>query len=73
VTDTASHSPALSGRRRQAARNDQRILKAARDVFVADPSAPISDVAKRAGVGIRLFTRDMRGRKIFSASFVVMG
>jgi AcrR family transcriptional regulator len=52
VTDTTSHSPALSGRRREAARNDQRILEAARDVFVADPSAPISDVAKRAGVGI---------------------
>jgi AcrR family transcriptional regulator len=52
VTDTTSHSPPLSGRRREAARNDQRILEAARDVFVADPSAPISDVAKRAGVGI---------------------
>ena len=42
----------LSGRRRQAARNDQLILTAAREVFLADPGAPISDVAKRAGVGI---------------------
>lgn len=41
-----------SGRRQQAARNDQRILEAAREVFVSDPSAPISEVAKRAGVGI---------------------
>jgi AcrR family transcriptional regulator len=42
----------LSGRRAQAARNDQRILDAAREVFVADPGAPIAAVAKRAGVGI---------------------
>jgi AcrR family transcriptional regulator len=42
----------LSGRRAEAARNDQRILDAARAVFVADPGAPIAAVAKRAGVGI---------------------
>jgi AcrR family transcriptional regulator len=42
----------LSGRRAQAARNDQRILEAAREVFLADPGAPISAVADRAGVGI---------------------
>jgi AcrR family transcriptional regulator len=42
----------LSGRRRQAARNDRLILQAAREVFLADPGAPIGDVAKRAGVGI---------------------
>jgi AcrR family transcriptional regulator len=42
----------LSGRRAQAARNDRLILDAAREVFVADPGAPISAVAERAGVGI---------------------
>lgn len=48
----------LSGRRRQAARNDQLILEAARQVFLANPEAPISDVAQRAGVGISaLYTR----------------
>jgi AcrR family transcriptional regulator len=45
-------SPPLSGRRAQAARNDERILEAARAVFVADPDAPIAAVAKEAGVGI---------------------
>jgi AcrR family transcriptional regulator len=45
-------SKPLSGRRAEAARNDQRILDAAREVFVADPGAPIAAVAKRAGVGI---------------------
>ena len=39
------------GRRAQAARNDQRILDAARAVFVADPGAPVAAVAQRAGVG----------------------
>jgi AcrR family transcriptional regulator len=42
----------LSGRRAQAARNDQLILDAARAVFIADPAAPITAVAKHAGVGI---------------------
>jgi AcrR family transcriptional regulator len=42
----------LSGRRAEAARNDARILEAAREVFVADPGAPIATVAARAGVGI---------------------
>jgi AcrR family transcriptional regulator len=48
----------LSGRKAQAARNDQVILQAAKSVFLADPGAPISAVAKRAGVGIgALYTR----------------
>jgi AcrR family transcriptional regulator len=42
----------MSGRRAQAARNDQLILDSARAVFLADPAAPISAVAKHAGVGI---------------------
>ena len=50
MTEPASRP--LSGRRAQAARNDELILQAARAVFVSDPSAPISAVAERAGVGI---------------------
>ena len=49
---TESTPPRLSGRRAQAARNDQLILDAARAVFIADPDAPITAVAKQAGVGI---------------------
>jgi AcrR family transcriptional regulator len=41
-----------SGRAAEAERNDGLILEAAREVFVADPSAPITAVAKQAGVGI---------------------
>jgi AcrR family transcriptional regulator len=53
----------VSGRRAQAARNDQRILEAARDVFLANPAAPISDVAKRAGVGISALYRRYPGKQ----------
>jgi AcrR family transcriptional regulator len=42
----------LRGRKGQAALNDEAILAAAREVFLADPGAPIAAVAARAGVGI---------------------
>jgi AcrR family transcriptional regulator len=41
-----------SGRGAEAARNDQQIIESARAVFLADPGAPITAVAKHAGVGI---------------------
>src|SRR5215467_12686694 len=51
------HGP-MSGRQAEAARNDRRILESARAVFVDDPGAPITAVAKHAGVGISaLYTR----------------
>ena len=42
----------LRGRQAQAVHNDELILQAAREVFLADPGAPISAVSERAGVGI---------------------
>src|SRR3954468_11528708 len=54
---TRTDAPPASGRRAQAARNDAAILESARDVFIANPSAPIADVAKRAGVGISALYR----------------
>ena len=54
---------ALSGRQAQAARNDRRILEAAREVFTADPNAPISAVAERAGVGISALYRRYRSKE----------
>jgi AcrR family transcriptional regulator len=41
-----------SCRRAEAAAQRTFILDAAREVFLADPAAPIAVVAKRAGVGI---------------------
>jgi len=45
-------SKALGGRKAQAAHNDEAILDAARAVFMRDASAPVSAVARQAGVGI---------------------
>jgi AcrR family transcriptional regulator len=53
----------LPGRRGQAARNDALILQAARDVFLADPKAPIAAVAERAGVGISALYRRYAGKE----------
>lgn len=53
----------LPGRRQQAALNDAKILQAARAVFLADPRAPISDVAERAGVGISALYRRYPGKE----------
>lgn len=52
-----------SGRQAEAARNDQRILAAARQVFMANPDAPISAVAERAGVGISALYRRYRSKE----------
>jgi AcrR family transcriptional regulator len=60
-TTTPTTTP-LSGRRAQAARNDQLILEAARAVFTADPQAPIATVADRAGVGIAALYRRYRSK-----------
>jgi len=56
MSEQATAGP-LSGRRAEAARNDERILDAAREVFLADPEAPISTVATRAAVGISALYR----------------
>lgn len=56
-------TPALSGRKAQAARNDTAILEAARTVFLRDPSAPIAAVAQEAGVGISALYRRFAGKE----------
>src|SRR3569832_80866 len=56
----------LGGRRAEAARNDVRVLSAAREVLTLEPDAPMSDIARRAGVGVgslyrRYASREARG------------
>src|SRR4051794_39472456 len=63
----------LSGRRAEAARNDERILAAARDVFLADPGAPIAAVATRAGVGISALYRRYEGKEGLLRALAVDG
>lgn len=54
----------LSGRRREAARNDVGILDAAREVFLADPAAPVASVAARANVGISALYRRYASKEV---------
>ncbi|MEU8276535.1 TetR/AcrR family transcriptional regulator [Microbispora bryophytorum] len=56
-------STGLTGRRGQAARNDAAILDAAREVFLADPKAPVAAVAERAGVGMSALYRRYPGKE----------
>lgn len=55
---------ALPGRKAQAARNDELILEAAREVFLADAAAPIAAVAERAGVGISALYRRYASKEV---------
>jgi AcrR family transcriptional regulator len=54
----------LSGRKAQAARNDEVILEAARAVFLDDPGAPIAAVAERARVGISALYRRYPSKEV---------
>jgi AcrR family transcriptional regulator len=63
----------LSGRRAQAARNDEAILAAARRVFVDDPEAPVSAVAQAAGVGISALYRRYPGKEDLLARLCLDG
>ncbi|WP_243723070.1 TetR/AcrR family transcriptional regulator [Actinomadura sp. 7K507] len=59
--ETTARVP-MSGRKAQAARNDEIIRQAARAVFTADPGAPISAVAEHAGVGISALYRRYKSK-----------
>src|ERR1700689_4008452 len=56
------HPAPTSGRKAQARHNDERILEAAREVFLANPEAPIALVASRARVGIGALYRRYRSK-----------
>jgi AcrR family transcriptional regulator len=56
-------SKPLSGRMAQATRNDATILAAAAKVFIVDPQAPISSVAREAGVGISALYHRYRSKE----------
>ena len=68
-----TEAPPLNGRRAQAARNDEAILTAAREVFVADPSAPIAAVSQKAGVGISALYRRYPSKEELLATLCANG
>ncbi len=51
------------GRGEQAVRNNEAILTAAREIFLADPRAPVAAVAERAKVGIGALYRRYPGKE----------
>jgi AcrR family transcriptional regulator len=57
VAPVAVRVSSTRGRHAEAARNDESVLRAAREVLVADPGAPMSEVARRAGVGVATLYR----------------
>ncbi|MBO9554587.1 TetR/AcrR family transcriptional regulator [Cellulomonas sp.] len=63
----------LSGRRAQAARNDDLILEAARAVFMRTPDAPIAAVAQEAGVGVSALYRRYAGKEDLLATLCADG
>lgn len=60
-------------RKARTARNDAAILAAAREVFVRYPEAPVSAVAKVAGVGISALYRRYRSKEALLAQVSLGG
>jgi AcrR family transcriptional regulator len=63
----------VNGRRAQAARNDGVILASAREVFIAEPDAPIGAVARAAGVGISALYRRYPSKEALLATLCLDG
>jgi AcrR family transcriptional regulator len=63
----------MSGRRAEAARNDERVLHAAREVFAMTPDAPLALVARRAGVGIGSLYRRYPSKEALVAQLCLEG
>lgn len=55
-------------KRSRTKQNDEKILDAARAVFIADPGAPIAQVAARAGVGISALYRRYASKEALLAA-----
>jgi AcrR family transcriptional regulator len=69
----ARMSAPLGGRRAEAARNDVRVLRAAREVLTADPDAPMADIAVRAGVGVGTLYRRYASREALVVQLCLEG
>jgi AcrR family transcriptional regulator len=71
--DESAGTVVRRGRYAEAERNDAAILESARDVFLADPTAPISAVAKRAGVGMGALYHRYAGKEDLLATLCLQG
>lgn len=57
----------MRGRQAEAARNHERLMRAARDVLTATPDAPMAQVATHAGVGVATLYRRYASREALVA------
>ena len=57
----------MRGRRAEAARNDERVRRAAREVLAASRDAPMAQVANHAGVGVATLYRRYASREALVA------
>jgi AcrR family transcriptional regulator len=71
--DDAQRAVVRRGRYAEAERNDAAILQAAREVFLEDPTAPISAVAKRASVGMGALYHRYAGKEVLLATLCLQG
>jgi AcrR family transcriptional regulator len=60
-------SAVLRGRQAEAARNHERLMRAAREVLAATPEAPMAQVARHAGVGVATLYRRYASREALVA------
>src|SRR4051812_13340750 len=66
-------SAPMSGRRAEAARNDERVLEAARAVLIAAPDATMAQIARRAGVGVGTLYRRYPSKEALVAQLCLDG
>jgi AcrR family transcriptional regulator len=57
----------MRGRQAEAARNHERLMRAAREVLAATPDAPMAQVASHAGVGVATLYRRYASRETLVA------
>jgi AcrR family transcriptional regulator len=57
----------MRGRQAEAARNHERVMRAAREVLAATPDAPMAQVASHAGVGVATVYRRYASREALVA------
>jgi AcrR family transcriptional regulator len=57
----------MRGRQAEAARNHERLMRAAREVLAATPDAPMAQVASHAGVGVATLYRRYASREALVA------
>nr|BFD87181.1 TetR/AcrR family transcriptional regulator [Streptomyces sp. Xyl84] len=72
MSETRTGTP--RGRQREAGRNDVRLMRAAREVFAEQGwDAPVSEIARRAGIGMGSLYRRYPSKDLLAQRMRVMG